>query len=234
MPLSFITRLFPPRPCTRLPAANPVTDVSTSGSTDGRTQTSEENQATIGRTASSPSDEQPGGGNDRKPSKMEERSRAGPSQGDASGAVVCNSRGDWAAARTMFLEVASRLCTAAELRNDDEFAVSGRSLAASFAAVPAEEVDAMLLKRFLERGVPTRKEGKVGVGGGDVRSLSSFSEEEIGAEADGKRCDSSASDENLREAVAHALADACRDIVLKGLLGSETAVKWRNRGENGV
>lgn len=146
-----------------------------------------------------------GDGNDRKPCDVEEAPITGSSQRDLSGAVGGSSKGGWSVVGIKLFEAASRLYVAAEERNAESTAA--RSLADAFAAVPAEDVDAMLRKRFLERGVLMR-EGKVGVGGGgDAKSLSPCSGDNV---------------------IAHALADACRDIVLNGLVGSETDVAGGN------
>ena len=145
-------------------------------------------------------------------------------RGYSVGAGCEKSTEEWAAASAMLLEVASELRAAVEpggIRGDGPNSPA-RALASAFAAAPASEVSAALQRRFLERGVSTGKEaehGGCGVGDAVRSSPGGAKRGEAGTRGLSSRSIVIMGEGSREEAIAHAMADACRDIVLKCLLG---------------
>lgn len=164
----------------------------------------------------------------------------GGATGAAGALDACGGSGDdWAAARALFLEVASELGTAGiggvPGRGESRPSLLARRLASAFAEVPEAEVRDILQKRFVgEKGqggedgggeeassAPSRDDGSpVGKG---LRQAPQRSDAIRGGEADGGTLGGDRGCDRKRTS-AHAVADACRDIVLKCLVSGDEGV----------
>lgn len=127
--------------------------------------------------------------------------------GACDGGVDAGAGADaWAASSAKLLDLAADLSGAAAATGTEDIAPPlAQTLAAAFASMPEEEVGAILLRKLRdaeEEGRRRREHGQGGGGGDSVpdRSVDGGQGEVVGGEGG--------------EGVAHAVADACRDMVL--------------------
>ncbi len=117
----------------------------------------------------------------------------------------------WAASSAKLLDLAAELSGAAAAGTEGAAPPLAQTLAAAFASMPGEEVGAILLRKLGEgageEGRRRRERGQGGDGGESTPGRSvGGGQGEVGGGEGG-------------EGVAHAVADACRDMVLTCLLG---------------
>lgn len=153
-----------------------------------------------------------------------------------------NRASDWAAASGKFFEIASCLSTArSSTGGGDGFEnlSLGEKLASAFAALPAEEVEAILLQSAREEGdrarEGSRREDVSESSSSGHASGSSPGEVRTGSRGGRHKSNDRAFDDRERgeeEKIAHVVADACRDMVLRCLLDRHAEASLGHRQDD--